>query len=67
MKKLYRSLSDRKIAGVCGGLGEYLSADPTLIRLIAIFLGFFTGIIPGLITYIVGWIVIPEEPASKKK
>lgn len=67
MKKLYRSLTDRKLAGVCGGLGEYLSADPTLIRLLSAFLFVVTGFVPGIITYIIGWIIIPEAPAGKKK
>jgi phage shock protein C len=67
MKKLTRSLTDRKIAGVCGGLGDYLSIDPTLVRLTAIFVGFFTGIVPGLITYIVGWIIIPDAAPARKK
>ena len=41
-KKLYRSKKDRVFAGVCGGIGEYLGVDPTVIRLLAVILG-FTG------------------------
>lgn len=58
-KKLYRSKKDRVFAGVCGGIGEYLGVDPTVIRLLAVILG-FTGI--GVLAYIVAAILIPENP-----
>jgi len=58
-KRLYRSKKDRKIAGICGGLGEYFDADPTLMRLIFVLLFFVTGGAPMIITYLVGWIIIP--------
>jgi phage shock protein PspC (stress-responsive transcriptional regulator) len=61
MKKLHRSRTDRKIAGVCGGLGEYLDVDPTIIRLCAIVFGIATGIFPFLIGYIIAWFVVPER------
>ena len=64
MKKLYRSQTDRKIAGICGGLGEYLDVDPTIIRLCAVVFGLGTGIFPFLIGYIIGWFIIPERPQS---
>ena len=60
VKKLYRSRTDRMIAGVCGGLGEYLSVDPTLIRLNFVFAALLGG--PGIIIYIVWLLVVPEEP-----
>jgi phage shock protein C len=59
-KKLMRSRSNSKIAGVCGGLGEYLDMDPTLVRLIWLVLVFFGG--TGVLAYIIAWIVMPEEP-----
>ncbi len=62
MKKLHRSRTDRKIAGVCGGLGEYLDVDPTIVRLLAIVFGIATGIFPFLIGYIIAWFVVPERP-----
>ncbi|MBU6382926.1 MAG: PspC domain-containing protein [Verrucomicrobia bacterium] len=65
MKKLYRSRHDRKIGGVCGGLAQYLNTDVTLVRLIAIFLFIGTGLVPMFLTYIIAWMVIPEEPRSK--
>jgi len=62
MKKLYRSKEDKKLAGICGGLGEYLNADPTLLRLIFVLLLFVSGFLPMIITYLIGWIIIPENP-----
>jgi phage shock protein C len=56
-----RSAYDRKIAGVCGGIAEYLCVDSTLIRLIFLVLVFTPPGI-GLIAYIVGWIVMPKQP-----
>ena len=63
--KLYRSRSNRMIAGVCGGIGEYLDIDPTLVRLILIVL-FFLGL-SGVLAYIIAWIVIPEDPGNISK
>ena len=62
-RKLYRSRTDRSIAGICGGLGDYFDADPTLIRLLMLLLILFGGL--SIWAYIILWIVIPEEPARK--
>lgn len=59
MKKLYRSQTNKKLAGLCGGLGEYLDIDPTIIRLFAVVFAFATGIIPFLVGYLIGWWVVP--------
>jgi phage shock protein C len=59
-KKLYRSKKDRWVAGVCGGLAEYLNVDPIIIRLIALLLVLSAG--GGLLVYIIAWLVVPEEP-----
>ena len=59
-KKLYRSKTDKKIAGVCGGLAKYMNIDPTLVRLGCVVVCLFAG--AGLIAYIAGAIIIPEEP-----
>jgi phage shock protein C len=59
-KRLYRSRRNRMIAGICGGLGDYLSVDPTIVRLIWI-VSLFAGF--GFLAYLVAWILIPEEPA----
>ncbi len=57
-KKLYRSKTNRLLCGVCGGLGEYLNIDPTILRL-GLALLCFTG--AGIIAYIVAAIIIPDE------
>ena len=57
-KRLYRSERNRMLAGVCGGIGEYLNIDPTLIRLLAVLLGCTST---GIVIYIVAAIIIPYE------
>lgn len=59
-KKLYRSRTDKKVCGVCGGIAEYLDIDVTLVRLGAVALVVFAG--GGLLAYIVAAIVMPENP-----
>ena len=59
-KKLYRSKSNKMLAGVCGGNADYFSIDPTIIRLIFAALVLFTG--AGILAYIVAAFIIPEEP-----
>ena len=60
MKKIYRSQEDRKIAGILGGLGELFDIDPTLLRLLFVFIGLATGVIPLMVAYFIGWIIIPK-------
>ena len=64
MRKLYLSKKDSKIFGVCGGIGETYDIDPTLVRLIAVFLCLASWIIPLLLTYLAAWIIVPEKPAE---
>ncbi len=59
MKKLYRSNTNKMVAGVCGGIGEYFSVDPTLVRLGFVALSFLAG--GGLLVYILAAIIIPKE------
>ena len=59
-RRLYRSRTDRKLAGVCGGLAQYFNTDATLIRVLFVVLALLGG--PGLVIYLVLWIVVPEEP-----
>lgn len=64
-KRLLRSATDRKIAGVCGGLAEYFGFDPTLVRLAAVILAIYPGaIICGVLVYVLGWLVIPAAPGA---
>lgn len=60
IKRLYRSRDNRILGGVAAGIGEYLDADPTLIRLIFA-LSFLLGG-TGIVVYLVMWLIIPEEP-----
>ncbi len=64
MQKLYLSEKDKKIAGVCGGIGETYNIDPTLIRLAFVLAALATAIIPVLVTYIVAWVIVPKKPAE---
>ena len=64
MKRLYRSPTDKKVAGIFGGLGELFSIDPTLLRLAAVFICLATGLLPLIVAYIVGWIIIPKGPLN---
>jgi phage shock protein C len=64
MKRLYLSDTNKKLAGVCGGLGEYFDSDPTLIRLLAVVIALPTGVIPMVIAYVIAWMIIPRKPAA---
>lgn len=66
MKRLYRSREDRMVAGVCGGMGEVYGIDPTLIRLGLVFLGLATVVVPLLVAYILGAIIIPLGPLPEE-
>src|SRR5215218_7406215 len=57
--RLYRSRSQKMIAGVCGGLGEYFDVDPILIRLLFVVTAFISGV--GILAYLVLWIVVPFD------
>jgi phage shock protein C len=61
-KRLMRPRADRKIAGVCAGFAEYFDLDLTLVRVLWLVITLFTGIVFGVIAYIVAWIVMPEMP-----
>jgi len=61
-KKLYRSTTDKKLAGVCGGFAEYFGIDATWVRLGTVLLSLIWGF--GIITYVVAWLVIPERQSS---
>ena len=59
-KRLYRSNEHKIIAGVCGGIAEYLNIDPVIVRLVWVIISFAWGI--GIVAYIVCWIIIPKRP-----
>lgn len=58
--KLYRSEVDKKLGGVCGGLGEYFDIDSTIIRLVVILTFFMGGV--GIPLYLIAWVIIPANP-----
>jgi phage shock protein C len=60
-KKLMRSRTDRKIGGVCAGLAQYLDLDTSLVRILWFFIMLVSGIVPGIVAYVLAWIIIPEE------
>jgi phage shock protein C len=57
-RKLYRSRSQRMIAGVCGGLADYFNIDATLVRVLFLLLAVFGG--TGLVIYVVMWVIVPD-------
>ena len=59
-KKLYRSRQDRKLCGVCGGLGEFFGLDSTIIRLLVV-IAFFSSLGTGILVYFIAAFIIPEE------
>jgi phage shock protein C len=60
-KQLTLSATDSKIAGVCGGIAEYLDVDPTVVRLIWLVLSIVPGgIVGGVVAYLVAWIIMPK-------
>ena len=60
---LRRSRRSRMIAGVCGGLAEWLGWDPTLVRVLYVVVSILSAAFPGLLVYVILWIVMPEAPA----
>lgn len=63
MKRFYRSVKDKQIAGICGGLGEYLNVDSNLIRIVMILFFVLTGFL-GVIAYLIAWMIVPLEGES---
>ena len=59
-KKLYKSNTDKKIDGVCAGIAEYFAVDPTVIRLLWVFVSLFGG--AGILAYIIAAIIMPRKP-----
>jgi phage shock protein C len=59
-RKLYRSKTNRQLAGVCGGLAEHFGIDATLIRVLFVVLAVLGG--SGLVLYVAMWIIVPKEP-----
>jgi phage shock protein C len=58
---LHRSKQNRMIAGVCGGIAEQLGWDPTLVRILYVLVSIFSAAFPGILVYIILWILLPES------
>ena len=62
-RRLMRSATDAKIAGVCGGLAEYLGVDSTIVRLVCAVLAIMPGaIVLGIVAYLAAWVIMPKAP-----
>jgi phage shock protein C len=59
MKRLCRSETNKRIVGVCGGIGEMLDLDPTIVRLLFIVFMLATGFLPFVIGYLIAWWIVP--------
>jgi phage shock protein C len=59
-RRMYRSRKNRMIAGICGAIAETWDIDPTVVRLVTVFICFLTGLLPGVVIYCIGWMIIPE-------
>ena len=64
-KKLYLSMRDRKIAGVCGGIAEFFGLDSSLVRLAYIVLTICSAAFPGRLIYLLAWWIVPKEPINQ--
>ncbi len=60
---LYRSHRNKMIAGVCGGMAEWLGWDPTLVRILFVLVSVLSAAFPGIIVYIILWAIMPSAPA----
>lgn len=60
-RPLRRSVANRQIAGVCGGLAEYFGIDPTAVRVAYVLLSIFSVAFPGILVYLILWFLIPER------
>ncbi|MCW9054398.1 MAG: PspC domain-containing protein [Candidatus Pacebacteria bacterium] len=62
-KQLYRSAENKIFAGIFGGLGEHFDIDPTLLRLVWVVVTVFSGIVPGLLIYVIALFIVPQRPS----
>jgi phage shock protein C len=64
-KKFFRSKTKKVVAGVCGGLADYLDVDVNIMRLLFIGVTVFTALLPMMLLYIIAWIIVPLEGSSE--
>jgi phage shock protein C len=63
-KPLARSRNNSMIAGICGGFAEFVGWDPTLVRLLYVLISIFSAAFPGILFYILAWLIIPQESGN---
>lgn len=61
-RPLYLSRRHRKIAGVCGGIAEWLGWDPTVVRVLYLLVSILSAAFPGILVYLILWLVVPRAP-----
>jgi phage shock protein C len=61
-KRLFRSVEQKKLGGICAGLADYFDLDVSLVRLIFVGVALITGILPMVLFYLIAWLVIPAQP-----
>ncbi|HZP36911.1 MAG TPA: PspC domain-containing protein [Methylomirabilota bacterium] len=59
---LRRSRRHKMIAGVCGGLAEWLGWDPTVVRIVYVLVSIFSAAFPGILVYLILWLIMPKAP-----
>ena len=66
VKRLYRSNDDKLVAGILGGLASYVELDVVLVRLLYIAITIFTGVVPGIVVYILALFIVPRDPEARR-
>lgn len=59
--RLHRSVNDRVVAGVCGGIAQWLGWDISLVRILYVLISLFSAAFPGIIVYLILWVIMPED------
>ncbi|MBI2161956.1 MAG: PspC domain-containing protein [Candidatus Rokubacteria bacterium] len=64
---LQRSRTNRKIAGVCGGIADWLGWDPTVVRILYVLVSVLSAAFPGILVYLLLWFVMPKAPREEAR
>jgi len=65
-RRLYRLTYDKQVSGVCAGIAKYLDIDVTLVRVLVVAATFFTGVVPGLIAYLIAMLLMPKDEGAAR-
>ena len=66
-RQLYKSTTNKVFGGVLGGLGEYFDVDPVILRLLWVLIVIFTGVVPGVLVYIIALFIVPPKHHETNK